>query len=218
MHKIKKRRARNQLHDVFKRVAIQHIGGNEDEIDKEKCWPWTGATYKGNGGELRGRFNYLGETQYAHRVVYQVYYGLTIEPGKVIRHKCDNPLCCNPFHLEIGTQKDNIDDRVLRERTGMKHVNLKYIMKMLELGASASIIKDKMKQEFDYDIDESVIRRIKRRELYKQIEWEWGDKWAANNVRSSKSAAARALASVAKAGIIQSLASNEEGIIYDDEE
>lgn len=217
MQKIKKRRARNQLHDVFKRVDIQHREDNENEIDKEKCWPWKGATYKGNGGELRGRFNYLGEVQYAHRVVYQVYYGLTIEPGKVIRHKCDNSLCCNPFHLEIGTQKDNVNDRTLRERIGMKHKNLVYIMKMLELGASASIIKDKMKQEFDYDIDESVIRRIKRRELYKQIEWPWGDKWAANNVRSSKSAVSRALASVDKSAIIQSQSSNEEGIIDDEE-
>lgn len=215
MKQIKKRRARNKMHDIFKRIAIAHT--DDDNINKDVCWPWTGATYKGNGGELRGRFNYLGKIQYAHRVAYQVYYGLEIEEGKVIRHKCDNPLCCNPFHLEVGAQKDNIDDRVLRERVGMKHTNLAYIMRMLELGASASIVKEKMKQEFDYDIDESVVRRIKRRELYKQIEWEWGDKWAANNVRSSKSAVSRAVASVPTSDIIQ-LSSTNEGMIYDDQE
>jgi hypothetical protein len=215
MKQIKKRKARNKMHDIFKRVAIVH--SEDGEIDKQACWLWTGATYKGKGGELRGRFSYLGEVQYAHRVVYQVYYGLTIEQGKVIRHKCDNPLCCNPFHLEVGAQKDNIDDRVVRERVGMKHKNLAYIMKMLELGASASIVKDKMKQEFDYDIDESVVRRIKRRELYKQIEWKWGDTWAANNARSSKSAVNRALASIPTSDIID-LSSTSEGIIYDDQE
>ena len=215
MKQIKKRKARNKMHDIFKRIDIAH--GEDGEIDKTVCWPWTGATYRGKGGELRGRFSYLGKTQYAHRVAYQVYYGLEIEEGKVIRHKCDNPLCCNPFHLEVGAQKDNVDDRVLRERVGMKHTNLAYIMRMLELGASASIVKEKMKQEFDYDIDESVVRRIKRRELYKQIEWKWGDEWAANNARSSKSAVNRALASIPESDIIH-IPSTNEGTHDDDQE
>ena len=37
-----------------------------------------------------------------------------IPKGMVIRHKCDNPNCCNIEHLEIGTQKDNIEDMIKR--------------------------------------------------------------------------------------------------------
>lgn len=33
-------------------------------------------------------------------------------------HKCDNPVCCNPDHLEIGTQKDNLDDMRRKGRAG----------------------------------------------------------------------------------------------------
>lgn len=34
-----------------------------------------------------------------------------------IRHKCDNPSCCNIEHLEIGTAKDNARDKVKRNRS-----------------------------------------------------------------------------------------------------
>ena len=36
--------------------------------------------------------------------------------GKVVRHKCDNPRCINPEHLELGTYKDNTQDMLSRKR------------------------------------------------------------------------------------------------------
>lgn len=36
--------------------------------------------------------------------------------GKVVRHKCDNPRCINPEHLELGTHKDNTHDMLSRKR------------------------------------------------------------------------------------------------------
>jgi hypothetical protein len=40
-----------------------------------------------------------------------------LNPKIVVRHKCDNPKCINPNHLEIGTYKDNAMDRETRERS-----------------------------------------------------------------------------------------------------
>jgi len=31
-------------------------------------------------------------------------------------HRCDNPPCCNPAHLYVGTRKQNIADAVERKR------------------------------------------------------------------------------------------------------
>ena len=48
----------------------------------------------------------------------KVYYEATGELPEVVRHKCDNPRCVNPEHLEGGTQKDNMQDCVQRGRAG----------------------------------------------------------------------------------------------------
>ena len=56
-----------------------------------------------------------------HRYIYELYNG-EIPSDMVIRHKCDNPSCCNIKHLEIGTQLDNVQDRVLRNRTRNKPI------------------------------------------------------------------------------------------------
>ncbi|WP_363267018.1 HNH endonuclease [Cellulomonas sp.] len=34
----------------------------------------------------------------------------------IVRHRCDNPPCCNPEHLELGTQTQNVGDMVARAR------------------------------------------------------------------------------------------------------
>ena len=48
----------------------------------------------------------------------RVYYEATGELPEVVRHKCDNPRCINPEHLEGGTQVDNMQDCVKRNRLG----------------------------------------------------------------------------------------------------
>lgn len=52
-----------------------------------------------------------------HREVYMLNTGEDID-GKVIRHKCDNPRCINPEHLESGTPADNVRDMDKRQRRG----------------------------------------------------------------------------------------------------
>lgn len=56
-----------------------------------------------------GSFGVGGTTVGAHRVAWEIVNGL-IPVGLVIRHVCHNRLCCNPAHLLLGTQADNVAD------------------------------------------------------------------------------------------------------------
>jgi hypothetical protein len=78
-----------------------------------ECWPWMSKSkIKGYGSiGLGGRDS---KKELAHRVAWMLTYGdipaLDGHHGAVVRHKCSNRLCCNPAHLEIGTQMDNVKD------------------------------------------------------------------------------------------------------------
>ena len=72
-----------------------------------QCWPWTGRTNESGYGRFKDGM--------AHRVAYELING-PIPGGYVIRHRCDNPACCNPNHLLIGTSADNTADAVERGR------------------------------------------------------------------------------------------------------
>ncbi|HGE8482379.1 HNH endonuclease signature motif containing protein [Serratia marcescens] len=63
---------------------------------------------------------------YAHRLAFCEANGLCIDDikGLVVRHKCDNPRCINPNHLEIGTIRDNNLDCVKRGRHPMPNAKI----------------------------------------------------------------------------------------------
>ena len=76
------------------------------------CFVVTSHT-RGNHGYPM--IKYRGRTTRIFRMVYQDCWG-EIPEGMVVRHKCDNPACVNPSHLELGTHQDNTNDKIARER------------------------------------------------------------------------------------------------------
>ena len=67
-----------------------------------------------------------GKTALHHRYVYVCHHKLSLEAisGLEVRHKCDNPPCINPDHLELGTHKDNMKDMQERGRNVGKKNNV----------------------------------------------------------------------------------------------
>lgn len=69
----------------------------------------------GRNNEGYGNFWDNGVCKKAHRFAYECWYG-PIPSGKLVLHKCDNPPCCNPYHLYLGTDADNTIDKLKRGR------------------------------------------------------------------------------------------------------
>ncbi len=76
---------------------------------RDACWPWRGHSVRGYG-----RVRFAGVHWRVHRLIAEWFVGPV--DGRVVRHSCDNPPCCNPRHLLLGTHADNARDRMERGR------------------------------------------------------------------------------------------------------
>lgn len=79
------------------------------------CLEWTGP----KNARGYGRFDLFLDGKRvkatAHRLAYFLATG--VDPGPwLVRHTCDNPACCEPQHLLLGTQTDNMADARARGR------------------------------------------------------------------------------------------------------
>ena len=82
------------------------------------CWEWTGHCLVNGYGWFSVK---SGLSRGAHRVSACMSGLLASLDSKLhVLHKCDNPKCVNPDHLFVGTNGDNVADRVSKGRTGWK--------------------------------------------------------------------------------------------------
>jgi HNH endonuclease len=90
-----------------------------EAVTESGCWIWTGALERKYG---YGFFQFQGKLRNAHRVSWQLFRG-EIPKGMFVLHRCDVSACVNPYHLFLGTQADNMADKVAkgRQAKGMTH-------------------------------------------------------------------------------------------------
>lgn len=94
-----------------------------ERVDKKEneCWEWKGGRTHDNYGLFEAGTAKKRNTYMAHRFSYELHVE-SIPEGMIVRHKCDNPPCVNPQHLQLGTHLDNARDKIARGRTTKKMV------------------------------------------------------------------------------------------------
>jgi hypothetical protein len=100
---------RIQPKNVLERLWAQSTGNADDE-----CWEMHGKD-RCRGGHKRIRLDDKKRMQ-VHRLAWEAYHAEPIPDGLLVCHHCDNPSCFNPHHLFLGTNQDNMDDRIAKGR------------------------------------------------------------------------------------------------------
>jgi hypothetical protein len=123
-----------------------------------ECW---GVIQENSLRDDRGCLTWLGHVQtkgygFTMRIVWQHFNG-AIPEGMSVMHKCDNRRCCEPRHLMLGTNADNILDKTKKGRAGKKLTkeDIPVIRKMLANGISQREIAE------NYGVNPTSIHYIK---------------------------------------------------------
>lgn len=85
------------------------------DITSSDCWLFTAGTDSAGYGRIWS----AGGSTGAHMLSYKYHKG-NIPTGLFVLHTCDNPPCCNPEHLFLGTKKDNAADMFAKGRAHVR--------------------------------------------------------------------------------------------------
>ena len=133
------------------------------------CWLWTAHRDKDGYGAFKLP---SGQHVRAHRMAFELDVGM-IPEGTFVLHRCDNPPCCNPDHLFIGTSRDNIVDMVTKQRQarGEQDGNAKLTVRQVRAirrGAAAGRTYAELAPRFG--VDRSTVGRVVNGDTWVHLE------------------------------------------------
>lgn len=94
---------------------LERFWAKVDKRGPDECWLWTASADRDGYGRI-GAGGAGAPMMRAHRLSWELRHGL-VPAGSLVCHRCDNPPCCNPAHLFVGTVTDNNRDRGRKGRS-----------------------------------------------------------------------------------------------------
>lgn len=122
--------------------------------DPAACWEWVGGTTSIGYGAVRNTT--------AHRISYRIHIG-PIPVGMFVCHTCDNPPCCNPAHLFLGTPAENVADMEAKGRRRVKLSKETVLLIRASSVPSGSVLGKR------YGVSKHHINRIRRGLAWRSI-------------------------------------------------
>jgi hypothetical protein len=154
--------------DHFFKDEVKRFWEKINVREAEQCWEWQGCTAYGYG-----RFNFRGNSALSHRIAMFLHLKLILPSYIKVLHDCDNPPCCNPSHLFLGTDLSNMQDCAQKGRQckGQKnHYAILTEEQALEIKSRINSGESTPSIHKDYLwITRETIRRIGRGETWRHL-------------------------------------------------
>ncbi len=145
-------------------------------IDDEKsCWEFTGSRDKDGYGRIGVERKGFKKTYKAHRLSWTLQNG-PIPDENCICHRCDNPPCVRPDHLELGTVWDNNHDKEKKnrdargERNGMRRLSERHIQEIRDFWDTGQYTQSDLGAI--YEVSQSAISKIVTRKRWQHVGFE----------------------------------------------
>jgi hypothetical protein len=138
----------------------------------DACWPWTSHISKNCGyGDVPAKLSPTGTRSMAHRIAWRLH-NLCDPDQLYVLHRCDNPICANPNHLRIGTQRANVLDawnkgKPVAAAPGKDNFRAKLNDDAVQEIRSGGIVAELAAR---YGVTGSTIRAVQRRETWRHVE------------------------------------------------
>lgn len=141
-------------------------------LGRDDCWIWNGALNERGYGSLTHKMRRWK----AHRFAFFLTHG-EFDFALDVLHECDNPPCCNPNHLELGTHEENMQQMVARgrwgtrvmasgEHHGMSKLNIDNVREIRLLESQGITNRD---IAIRFGVTEQNVRRIVMRETWRHV-------------------------------------------------
>ena len=143
-----------------------------DITEANKCWEWQAAKNSKGYGNVRINNVYY----HAHRVAW-ILTNFTPPPGYTVMHICDNPSCCNPSHLVLGTTQANNCDKLIKNRgkgpanpkAGEENHNSKLTSADVAMIRKLYPEKNQYQLAEQFNVTQSTIGAIVRRKTWRHV-------------------------------------------------
>lgn len=137
----------------------------------DECWEWIASKVPKGYGHMKISSNQ--KPGIAHRIAYDLTFG-KIPQGFCVLHHCDNPSCCNPKHLFLGTYADNNFDRDKKghtawgEKNGIAKLSVEKVRKIRILYSMGSFSYNDLALKFN--VGKTTIQNVINRESWSRVE------------------------------------------------
>jgi len=155
--------ATNSPHGISNKDAERFR--NKVEVGSaDACWNWLA----GKNSDGYGSFHLCGKKWGAHRV--SVLLNGRDPTGNIVRHNCDNPSCVNPYHLELGTHRDNVHDKIRKERQARGEQNGRSKLTAESVRSIRASDRPAATLAREHGVSERAIHKVMKRETWRHLD------------------------------------------------